>query len=134
MLMDKKIILTIILISVFLISGCLVKNKFNFQVGPCNETIDIEDETKVGFQRATTISTDYEGKVFFEAESYVVMNCAEKVNGGSFERIGDDMFLRYSQTDCNEDDSCQDCRCASLIIHTIDYVPDRHYNITLQEI
>jgi hypothetical protein len=137
--MDKKIILALIVISLILLSGCLVRKRFSFAFGPCNESVNAYNESELGVRTLTYTKTDIEGYYAEEIHALVSINCADNFTRGGYRRIGNDrgifeeigssIILLYDHTDC---EVCATCICAHELVYNISHVPLGNYNITLE--
>jgi len=150
----KKIIFTIlILLSIFLISGCkefIDENNKNtipittpepantitkqgitleFSFSECNGEYGPYDKIELGIQDINWLDS-----TTLEVKSKVNINCGEQIQEGDFE-INDDLItLKYKVPDCFQTDSCLRCTCGSDLIYEFSNLEQEEYEFELERI
>ena len=129
-----------LLIAIILISACAEQSKevpeeyeevpeerrsveLEFSVGEC----DWHPGGKEEGVRETTWLND----TTLEVKVYVIINCAEKVEGGSYELVNNTIILRYTCPECEE---CVDCVCGYELTYTFTYLEQKEYQFEIERI
>lgn len=106
-------------------SGCVRQPpvELEFSVGEC-ETGPFE--TEEGVQETTWLDD-----TTLEVKVYVIINCAEEIESGSYELINDTITLRYTCPECEE---CVKCLCGHELTYTFTHLEHKEYQFEIERI
>ena len=107
-------------------SGCVGQPsvELEFSVGEC----DLDPYGEEEGVRETTWLDD----TTLEVKVYVIINCAEEIESGSYELINDTIILRYTCPEC--DGECVRCLCGHELTYTFTHLEHKDYQFEIERI
>lgn len=113
-------------IAVILLIGCIGQGPdLEFSAGPCDDTID-PYTADLGVKETTWVDD-----TTLVVTAYVAINCAEEIEGGSFQILGNKIVLQYTSPVC---ETCTFCLCAHKLVYTFDNLEKDDYTFVLERI
>jgi len=107
-------------------SGCVGQPsvELEFSVGDCDLDPSGEEE---GVQETTWLDD-----TTLEVKVYVIVNCAEEVESGSYELVNDTIILIYTCPECEDD--CLKCLCGYELTYTFTNLEQMDYHFAIVRI
>ena len=97
--------------------------KLEFSVGECDLDPYGKEE---GVQETTWLDN-----TTLEVKAYVIINCAEEIESGSYELVNDTIILRYICPKCEE---CAKCLCGYELTYTFTHLEQKEYQFEIERI
>ncbi len=108
-------------------SGCVSQPpvELEFSVGECDMDPYGQEE---GVQETTWLDD-----TTLEVIVYVIINCAEEIESGSYELVNDTIKLRYTCPECEIED-CEKCLCGYELTYTFTHLEQKEYQFEIERI
>jgi hypothetical protein len=111
---------------VIVIVGCIQQSpNLEFSAGPCDTSIN-PLETDMGVQEVV-----WSDDTTLVVTVLVGLNCAEEIEGGDFEILGNRIILVYTSPKC---ETCATCMCAHELTYTFTNLEKKEYQFELKRI
>ena len=119
------LLLTVAIIALGVVSFLSLQpeSTFEFSSGPCEEDSLARQPSEFSVEKRNGI---------LEISTYVSINCAESITGGTYAIEDGDLVLSYSRTQCDPE-SCTRCTCAHELTYRIRGIGADDYPIRLVE-
>ena len=108
-------------------SGCVIQPpvELEFSVSECDMD-PYEDEE--GVQETTWLDD-----TTLEVIVYVIINCAEEIESGSYELVNNTIKLKYTSPECAIED-CVKCLCGYELTYTFTHLEQEDYQFEIERI
>ena len=148
----KKIyilICLVVILAAILISGCMQQPQRKIQVETDLEfsliqeciPIDVISQYKDKLRVVNNTGDQFAIKEInwldnatLQINTYLIINCAEKIEYGDYKRINDTVILKYNSPACNGKNPCMDCICAHELLYKFTNLEKRDYQFELERI